>query len=1368
MDIKLKKTEVSYNPNDGSYDIRASFVPNQWGFFADMPFLYLLAAEKLRQDSTPNKKKTSIFNLIKIGKQVEVKRTEKTKEFDLILKQMSSIKYNVASAILKDKTLKYNTTLLGIVNNIPIKGFQSIYFPNPEDIKEPGLENEKEQKEKLDNISEISKFNAYLLLNAKKDENGPVLSGLKGRVPGVVTSLTGIETMPGIRYADVDLTDTNISNAKINVLKRIDSNIDKITEEIKRRTYQATKTQLRKITISEIFSQIAKDAGLILGHILEAGIKGYNENKDIRRANRKILIGNSFPLIINKDKEEVPATKLELETVEGSSDVGVDNFEMKFVDQFIEAITAGIARNLGDSDDIGESSSVLKKRINNLEILQDNPYKPYVGSIITNVLIRSGIAAYLTRSNDPNLPGDYGKGKSTDRDGDEDNIIDLANEDSENITSEMLGDMSDDERDSLKRFVTFFDKLLSSDGDDFLVANGEKYGKGVFYPTFLTVSKLNSGFNVGKEPVNEEILNYPVIMNLGKLDPDDYNISTIEGLSNFNKAIDSGELKYGDNVLTLKHIIYNYIPQQTLNTTTSPDKTNEPSELTFVNIKTLTSPRVMNNGLPFFVPNRQPDKYYMVMFEGSDVIKLEEKNSSITDTEFQDEDKDVGSGNLGLKFQPEPLGIVKIDKLEDEEGDILERIKTINKYIEAKRVLSYTSLKNPPNNIYNFTGSTEEFGDIFLWTKRVGEGSEDAKPENLAFTVYTHQDNRYQGDDLVFGPFVIGPKGRNQRVYIKQMCKNIKLKIEKIEEERSRVIGRVLGKAGNERNLIYKQMHTIFHQWNSVASTIQTETGLTHTKGYICNVENMTGEGLPEALEKLYGGHHIEGGANDNFANLSNGTFVYDYPLRNINQNLEKEKEDPIYVKDSIINIEPLYKPNANTTVLNMIQQLCTKNNFVFVPFPGDSQANNIKDIFKPYTTYGLQIHPVNYFHVIFTPTPETRSKLSNDDPATLMDFGKQNEFDVNAIDIKFGSVENQIVKNISVGTEDTKPTAESIINLQRLVDDENTNKTVTTDCSMLPVLEGRSYRATCDIIGNAQVYPMQYFFLSSMPLFGGLYQIMKVKHSITPNNMETNFEGIRMRFSVEGGYGGIPPITLGYLKDLGPVAAPIANEAGYTAEDKANLIAYNDAGPREEFRKKINVETLIQLMKSKGYEIREKENKNYNLNIVGLRQGLSQKNLFDDFIAVFWKYGGEWILKTYPVTTTPGNYYLRSPITSQGTAIMKEGQYKSSYYLNFHKGYEALKQKGAIYFYRDNTKDDKLNLNEENIVYEIIAANIHRASPSHKSTYVDKWSAGCQVFSSPSDFAQFISIIKLAIKNWGNTFTYTLMNEADYVALLK
>ena len=108
--------------------------------------------------------------------------------------------------------------------------------------------------------------------------------------------------------------------------------------------------------------------------------------------------------------------------------------------------------------------------------------------------------------------------------------------------------------------------------------------------------------------------------------------------------------------------------------------------------------------------------------------------------------------------------------------------------------------------------------------------------------------------------------------------------------------------------------------------------------------------------------------------------------------------------------------------------------------------------------------------------------------------------------------------------------------------------------------MAGRSYKASVDILGNAQVFPMQFFFIRNLPLFDGLYQILNVKHNITPNNFETTFDGIRMRFSPGDGYGGVYPITIQTLEEeygrtlVGPL--PLEDDFEYVEPTEDNVTA--------------------------------------------------------------------------------------------------------------------------------------------------------------------------------------------------------------------
>ena len=61
-----------------------------------------------------------------------------------------------------------------------------------------------------------------------------------------------------------------------------------------------------------------------------------------------------------------------------------------------------------------------------------------------------------------------------------------------------------------------------------------------------------------------------------------------------------------------------------------------------------------------------------------------------------------------------------------------------------------------------------------------------------------------------------------------------------------------------------------------------------------------------------------------------------------------------------------------------------------------------------------------------------------------------------------------------------------------------------------------------------------------------------------------------------------------------------------------------------------------------------------------------------------------------------------------------------------------------------------------------IHALNIHRANSHRASTVVGKWSAGCQVFQDPDHFLFLLSLCEKGKERFGNSFTYTLLEEGD------
>lgn len=180
-----------------------------------------------------------------------------------------------------------------------------------------------------------------------------------------------------------------------------------------------------------------------------------------------------------------------------------------------------------------------------------------------------------------------------------------------------------------------------------------------------------------------------------------------------------------------------------------------------------------------------------------------------------------------------------------------------------------------------------------------------------------------------------------------------------------------------------------------------------------------------------------------------------------------------------------------------------------------------------------------------------------------------------------------------------------------------------------------------------------------------------------------------------------------------------------------------------------------------KGYTFFTKGD--YNLNIIGVRhKGAKVTNHFDDCLVVIYNTANEQNVKrVFVCTTLPGKKAMEHPMQIKGTAILKEGQYCGAYKIGYHKGkYKALCQAKPLPVYRDGNKDDKFDLNPLSIDKGIFGINIHKAGDN--STLVDGWSYGCQVLSKSIDFNALMRLAEKSANIYGNSFTYTLINEED------
>lgn len=252
-----------------------------------------------------------------------------------------------------------------------------------------------------------------------------------------------------------------------------------------------------------------------------------------------------------------------------------------------------------------------------------------------------------------------------------------------------------------------------------------------------------------------------------------------------------------------------------------------------------------------------------------------------------------------------------------------------------------------------------------------------------------------------------------------------------------------------------------------------------------------------------------------------------------------KDIGDKLYINPLPIN--DYLVENSNTSAYDAISSMLASNKFDFVALPtfiNFRDPKEVESIFKPYANYGEAITKGSCgptFVCVYSGQKSKHLDYKNADypddginlrcdengnvnPSTVPDdfTTDLNDFEdgMGVFTVKYSQQNQNIFKDINLDQSEFSETDESL-QIQEDISQKGseTNRTIAGQ-NIYNVYSVRSYTAEVEMMGNAMIQPMMYFQLDNIPMFHGAYMITRVKHSIKPNSMMTNFTGVRIKFT--------------------------------------------------------------------------------------------------------------------------------------------------------------------------------------------------------------------------------------------------------------
>lgn len=269
---------------------------------------------------------------------------------------------------------------------------------------------------------------------------------------------------------------------------------------------------------------------------------------------------------------------------------------------------------------------------------------------------------------------------------------------------------------------------------------------------------------------------------------------------------------------------------------------------------------------------------------------------------------------------------------------------------------------------------------------------------------------------------------------------------------------------------------------------------------------------------------------------------------------------------DCIINVESLLDlaQDYDVNIFTVFSQILTENGFEFFPLQNfmSFDRNNWQDSFKTFESINQDSVPAFVCMYIGGTssildsqssdfdddgiqdlTAESLPDFKNNDCSTEEVIGGQNVdsnidqpySQVKAFRVRYAEQNQSFFNKIELDGRDFPETNDSLAILSKIAGDESKTSPIPKGQNLYNVYENRAYSSKILMLGNMMIQPTQYFQLENIPMYSGAYMILDVEHTLKPNHILTQFQGVRI------------------LKFPNPIVTEFATSVGFqsgTAED--------------------------------------------------------------------------------------------------------------------------------------------------------------------------------------------------------------------------